>query len=386
VGIEYEAFLPALSRLGHEVRHFETWDRNRHPTYSELNHALLAETEKYRPEMVFTVQRDYEIWTETLAAIQRRGEAALATWTTDDSFKFHMVSKYIGPYYDAISTTYDYRVLDYKAAGIEGVYFTQWAANSHWLKPPLPARSCRYPVSFIGARYGARAAVVEKLKSVGIHVECFGFGWPNGSVATERIPEIMRDSAISLNFSAGFMSDAGNDRQIKARTFEVPGAGGFLLTDAAPGLDGVYEIGKEIEVYDGMAELEREIRYYLEHPEERDAIANAGHLRTANCHTYERRLEGLVQLAVERRGLRAGGKSAGAGVETSGAMETLPAGRLGAALGALRWFLVKACGMVWGAERGPKAARRLVFAASRRIFGAGTFSARSLPGRMFPYV
>jgi len=27
-----------------------------------------------------------------------------------------------------------------------------------------------------------------------------------------------------------------------------------------------------------------------------------------------------------------------------------------------------------------------VFAASRRIFGAGTFSARSLPGRMFPYV
>src|SRR6185437_13725845 len=115
----------------------------------------------------------------------------------------------IGRYYDAISTTYDYRVKDYKQAGIEGVYLTQWAANSHWLNPPKLARDCQYSVSFIGASYGARASLVDKLKSVGIHVECFGHGWPNGSISTQQIPVIMRDSVISLNFSAGFNSNAG---------------------------------------------------------------------------------------------------------------------------------------------------------------------------------
>jgi len=386
VGIEYEAFIPALQRLGHEALHFETWDPSLYPTYAHLNHGLLAEVEKYHPEIVFTVQRDYEIWTETLAAIQRRGEAALVTWTTDDSFKFHKVSKYIGPFYDAISTTYEYRVPDYKAAGIEGVYFTQWAANSHWLNPPMRAQNCRYPVSFIGASYGARSKVVEKLELAGIHVECFGFGWPNGSVSTEQIPSIMRNSVISLNFSAGFMSDAGNDRQIKARTFEVPGAGGFLLTDAAPGMDGVYRLGQEIEVYDGFDELERKIKYYLQHPDERDRIAHAGYLRTATCHTYERRLEGLLRLALERRSLRLQRKGRIALAVKDGVGQTLPSPELGGASRLLRWSLVKACGLVWGPQGGPKAARRLVCGVSRRISGVRTFGAKSIPGRMFPYV
>ena len=114
VGIEYESFIPALQRLGYEVRHFETWDQALFPTYSDLNSSLLAEVDAFRPDIVFTVQRDYEIWTETLTAICWRGQTALVTWTTDDSFKFHKVSKYIGGYYDAISTTYDYRVQDYK--------------------------------------------------------------------------------------------------------------------------------------------------------------------------------------------------------------------------------------------------------------------------------
>jgi spore maturation protein CgeB len=386
IGIEYEAFIPALRRLGHEVRHFETWDSSLYPTYSRLNHALLAEIEEFHPEIVLTVQRDCEIWTETLEAIQHRGDAALVTWTTDDSFKFHKVSKYIGRYYDAISTTYDYRVPDYKSAGIDGVYLTQWAANAHWLNPPLPAQVCQYSVSFIGASYGARAELIKKLETKGIHVECFGFGWPNGSVSTEQIPIIMRNSVISLNFSAGFSSDEGNARQIKARTFEVPGAGGFLLTDGAPGMDEVYRLGQEIEVYNGFDELEQKIKYYLQRPDERDRIAHGGYLRTRNCHTYERRLEGILRFALERRTLRiqeqahvaVGGKDAVA--------KTLPSPRLGVTLRGLRWMLVSACRLVWGTRRGPKAARRLVFEVSRKVFGIRTFSGESIPGRMFPYV
>jgi spore maturation protein CgeB len=386
VGIEFESFITALKKLGHDVRHFETWDQTLYPTYADLNYALLAEVDAYHPDIVFTVQRDYEIWIETLEAIQRRGEASLITWTTDDSFKFDMVSKHIGRYYDAISTTYDYRVSDYRNVGIQGVYSTQWAANSHWLNPPKSACDCRYPVSFIGASYGARATIVEKLKSAGIHVECFGHGWPNGSISTHQIPVVMHDSVISLNFSAGFMCDAGNEKQVKARTFEVPGAGGFLLTDAAPGMDDLYRIGEEIETYSDFDDLVKKIRYYLGNQDERDKIARAGYLRTVTQHTYERRLEGMLRFGLDRRSARVQGDNRRTLVHQPSLKSTVPSNSMGSTLRLVRWLLIRGCTLVWGAKRGPKAARRLIFEASRRILGARTFGAKSLPGRMFPYV
>lgn len=383
VGIEYESFIPALERLGHDVRHFETWDQVLYPQYANLNRALLAEVDSYHPDLVFTVQRDYEIWTETLAEIRRRSEAALVTWTTDDSFKFDQVSKYIGSYYDAISTTYDYRVPDYKRQGIEGVYSTQWAANSHWLRPPKRARDCQYLVSFIGASYGSRAEIIKKLGLSGIRVECFGFGWPNGSIPTDQIPVVMRDSVISLNFSSGFIGGKGNDMQIKARTFEVPGAGGFLLTDIAPELDVVYKIGQEIETYSDFDELTRKITYYLHHSDDRDRIAQAGYQRTVADHTYESRLEGLLRFAIDRRCARIKGTP---GIPAIGETVVFSSSTPGAGLILLRWFLVVSCTLIWGRKRGPKAARRLTFEVSRRAYGVRTFSSMSIPGRLFPYV
>jgi spore maturation protein CgeB len=386
VGIEYESFIPAMKRLGHEVRHFETWDPVLYPQYADLNRALLGEVTTYQPDLVFTVQRDYEIWIDTLNEIRRQSDAALVTWTTDDSFKFHQVSKYIGSYYDAISTTYDYRVHDYKKAGIEGVYSTQWAANSHWLMPPKRAQDCKYSVSFIGASYGARAAMIERMRLAGIRVECFGFGWPNGSIPTDQIPIVMRDSIISLNFSSGFMGTKGHDMQIKARIFEVPGAGGFLLTDVAPGLDTVYEIGQEIETYCDFDELVRKILYYLHHFDDRDKIAHAGYQRTVAHHVYERRLEGLLRFAVDRRDARAERGSGGALATGESAAEASFPSTPGAGLLLLRWILVTGCTLIWDAKRAPKAARRLTFDVSRRVYGVKTFGSMSIPARLFPYV
>ena len=340
---EYVAFLPALARLGYEVAHFETCDPSQYPTYGHLNHALLAEVKRFRPDILLTVQRDYEIWIETLVRIRELGNVALITWTTDDSFKFKRVSKFIGPYYDAISTTYEYRLADYKRAGIEGSFLTQWAANAHWLNRPKLARDCQYAVSFVGSSYGGRAEIVRKLQAGGIDVQCFGYGWPNGPIPAEQIPYIMNNSVISLNFCSGFMSDGSNGRQIKARTFEVPGAGGFLLTDTAPGLDNVYQIGREIEAYDGLDDLERKIRHYLLHVDERDQIARAGHLKTTQCHTYDQRLKDLLQFGLEMRDLRLRRQEQVSIPPAPAVGVCLPLPKLGLILCVLRWSLVRAC-------------------------------------------
>lgn len=385
VSIEYASFLPAMKSLGHEVMHFETWDSARYPTYAEMNCALVEAAAEWKPDLIFTVQRDYEIWLETLETLSVDMGIALATWITDDSFKFKHYSRFIAPYYHGIGTTYDYRVKDYQRAGVHGALYTQWAANEQWLQAPKPAMDCAYKVTFIGTKYGERENLVLKLRSAGLDVTCFGFGWANGPTDTEQIPEIMRDSVISLNFSGGYRSDGGHDRQLKARTFEVPGAGGFLLSEYAPSIEQFYGIRTEIDVFDSPEELEQKIRFYLENPALRDSMAKAAYERTRAEHLYPYRLRELFDFALQRK---AASTQHGAGRLLSQKLDnTASAGRPLNFLERLyRSIMVELCQLVWGQKRGLQAARRLTFELSVRLVGVRTFTAQGLPGRLFPYV
>ena len=79
---------------------------------------------------------------------------------------------------------------------------------------------------------------------------------------------------------------------VTMRVFEGAAAGALVLTDAvANGLDELFEIGKEIVVYQDEADLLRLIDHYLANEEERAAIAAAGQRRTLAEHTYAHRVE-----------------------------------------------------------------------------------------------
>jgi spore maturation protein CgeB len=89
----------------------------------------------------------------------------------------------------------------------------------------------------------------------------------------------------------GSMSPA----QIKGRTFEAPGCGGFLLTGPADNLEDYYTSGREITTYRTFGELIDTIRYYLDHEHERAKIAGAGYRRTLAEHTYLHRFRQIFQ-------------------------------------------------------------------------------------------
>lgn len=371
---EYSAFLPALRNLGHEVQHFEIWDRRAYCDLADLNSALLGAIEAYRPDVLLSVPMNYEIWLETMALIKARGDVATVSWATDDSWKYSKVSRFIGPAYDVMATTYDYVVDHYKADGIENVLLTQWAAISGNLQAPLPAVECRYPVSFVGTSNGSRAKLIEALQTRGIEVGCFGYGWPNGPVDAGEIAQIIRDSVISLNFA-----NSQGQNQIKARTFEVPGAGGFLLTESARSLEKFYVPGQEIAIYDGLDDLASKIAHYLSHPEERDAIARAGFERTVREHTYEHRLAKLIDFTLAAARMRP--------VEPVQVRleEIMSRYALTPSVRGIRDILRYVGTRIYGPKRGPRAARRLVYEISWRLVGRHTFTAGGWPGRMFPH-
>jgi spore maturation protein CgeB len=273
-----------------------------------------------------------------------------------------------------MTTTYPSVVPRYHAHGIQNVLLTQWAAPSNALCRPWPAAKCRYPVSFVGTANPDRKSRVSSLEKAGIRVACFGHGWPAGPVPFASIAGIIRDSAVSLNFS-----NARGGRQLKARTFEVPGAGGFLLTEDAPGLDRWYRPGEEVAVFRNSSELAARIRHYLNRPAERDAVARAGHDRTRREHIYENRLAEVLRFARRAAGNRSSHPRPGE-IQLAAALRRH---RLTPGLRLLRRALILAGTAAFGHERGSRAARRMVLEIGWRLAGSRTFSAAGWPGRMF---
>ena len=235
-------------------------------------------------------------------------------------------------------------------------------------------------MSFVGSAYGNRMRWIAMLRENGIGVECFGHGWPNGAVSAAQVAAIVRESRISLNFGDSGLQLRGvvpyRSRQIKARVFEVPGAGGFLLTQPADGLERCYRDGEEIAVFDSDAELLSRIRYYLEHPDERDRVALAGHERTRREHTYSRRFVDLIRHAADpstRKRARRGGEP----------RRGDRASHVGPGSRTLRALLSWPAMLLFGKRRGVRAARRLLFELSWRVCRARTYRSKGLPGRLF---
>lgn len=83
---------------------------------------------------------------------------------------------------------------------------------------------------------------------------------------------------------------------VNCRFFEVLGSGGFQLCDDKPALSDLAEPGKEVVTFRNLQEAAEKIRYYLDHPKERLAIAEAGYQRAISEHTYEKRIETILSI------------------------------------------------------------------------------------------
>ncbi|MDD1679162.1 MAG: glycosyltransferase, partial [Methanomicrobiales archaeon] len=172
---------------------------------------------------------------------------------------------------------------------------TQWGCN-HFDYVRIPKLARDLDVTFVGQPHGNRKSVVGGLQKKGIPVTTYGQGWERGRVSQREMVEIFNRSKINLNLSNSswnIHSLFRGRQQIKGRNFEIPGCGGFLLSNYVEGIERYYTIGKEIACFGNRHEMLDRIRYYLSHPDEREEVARAGYERTLRDHTYVRRLTEL---------------------------------------------------------------------------------------------
>lgn len=143
-----------------------------------------------------------------------------------------------------------------------------------------------------------------------VHDVCFVGNLVHGE--RERLIDLLRrefpntfvgqayGDAMALEFSRSrivFNRSVKND--VNMRVFEAVACGSLLVTNALTG-NGQQELfrsGEHLVTYSTDVELLERVRYYLEHEDEREAIAACGMAHAHACHTYTHRMKHILEVA-----------------------------------------------------------------------------------------
>jgi spore maturation protein CgeB len=144
----------------------------------------------------------------------------------------------------------------------------------------LEALCCRFPQIKVWAPH------VDHLTPGSSIRKCYqGLAW------AREMYKIFSRSKMTLNHHGDIFAYANN-----SRLYEATGMGALLITDWKENLHEMFEPGKEVVAYRSPEECAELIRYYLEHDDEREAIARAGHNRATSEHTYYHRIQELLDI------------------------------------------------------------------------------------------
>lgn len=178
------------------------------------------------------------------------------------------------------------------------------SAGHAWqeLSPDLRRRIVRLAEMEASAK--RRIEIVTALREEGIRV-VGGDEWKAYVTSDQWIPPVdyltdlcslYRRSRIVLNISRYQLRAA-----VTQRVFDVPAAGGFLLTDRTAELERYLLPGREAAVYEDVKDLKEKAAFYLAHEEERKAVARKARQRVLQEHTYPERIK-MVIAALGLRG------------------------------------------------------------------------------------
>ena len=195
------------------------------------------------------------------------------------------------PFYDIYLTTKSYNVEELKKLGCPEVRFiaNAFCPAIHHIYEISPEEKIKYgsDVGFIGCFEQERAKALLFLAENGIRVRVWGYGrWnklknihPNLKI--ENKPLWAKEYAKVLSvfkINLCFLRKVNRDLQT-TRSVEIPACGGFMLAERTNEHLELFEEKKEAEYFSDNEELLRKVKYYLEHDEERELIAKAGHRR-----------------------------------------------------------------------------------------------------------
>ncbi len=144
-----------------------------------------------------------------------------------------------------------------------------------------------YKISFVGQAgrwHPYRQYILNYLIQMGVSLSQF-------QVPQKNAASIYAQSLINLNISL--------NGDLNLRVFEVLSSGGFLLTDKLSiesGMELLFRDGEHLVCFENEKDLLDKIKYFIEHPEEANAIAQNGYQEFKQNHTPEKKIKELMDV------------------------------------------------------------------------------------------
>ncbi len=292
-----------------------------------LNQEIINKTKRNGYDLIFFFIFKDEFFSQTLDYLKKDLSTPTVAWMADDHWRFENYSKYWAPFYSYYVTTDEDSLPKYKKKKIQNIILSQWGYN-HFNKSPKKNFQ-KKNISFVGMSYGSRLKNIKYLeKRNHIKIDCWGSGWPNGRLKDHKMFDLFENSLININFTKSsnqltlknfikILLKKDNYkltintpreiidnikifiqkdiRQIKARIFEVTGAGGFLLSEKCKYLDQYFETDREIVTFENIKEASDKIAFYKKKEKLIYEISKNAEKRVLNEHTYEKRFKKIFK-------------------------------------------------------------------------------------------
>ncbi len=175
------------------------------------------------------------------------------------------------------------------------------AMNPAWHKP-LSKRT-NDNIIIAGSIYNYRHYFIRKLIQKNIGIEIYGQTpsiWADSSIKKIHSGKYVTKDEKSKVFGAGLAclntTSMTEGNSINCRAFEIAGAGGLHIMENRPIISSCFEPGKEVIVFDTFEELVSVIDEIKMDYKAAEAIREAGYQRAINEHTYEKRLQHILNV------------------------------------------------------------------------------------------
>ncbi|MGO4340879.1 CgeB family protein [Pedococcus sp. 2YAF34] len=304
----------SLRLLGHEVRTVGAANAVARPRRLDVAVSLVSErvdaiarlrqchvakaASEFFPEVTITVDRT--LARSTISTL-KNGGSRVYLWFPDAVSNLGLHECFLAGY-DRIYLKNP--VLAERLADIQGLptLYMPEACNPDWHSSDVEYGTKPY-LSVVGNIHPTRAVLLQRLIDAGVPVRIFGppipawLGHPElakhhagESVYRQDKARVFRESTAVLNNLHPAEFGGTN-----CRLFEATAAGALVLTEARDGLDRLFEVGTEVEVFNSFDDLmvlyrraDADVAWARE-------IADAAAKRSLSAHTYAHRLQKMLE-------------------------------------------------------------------------------------------
>ena len=242
---------------------------------------------RFRPHIIICNAGGLSFRPRDAAFLRKLGIKLLGIVLSDPEVYEPTTSK-IARNFDVLYTVVSQYVERYRQLGVKA-YYLPMATNPLFFHPVPERPEYKCEVLFLGAVHSDR---VEPVKALVEHFDTHvhGENWGKYGIQNRRLLE--GDDSLSALSSAKlaviFSKTVSGFQGVKVGILDFLSAGCLVVTDYIPTLDYYFTVGREIIVFHDIQDMIEKINYYLNHPEEADAICKAGRNRVINNYTWDK--------------------------------------------------------------------------------------------------